>query len=575
MAGLDAVKAKYGKEDEKEGLNTGRYAVNPLTGDKIPIFIANFVLMEYGTGAIMSVPAHDQRDFEFAGRYGLPVKVVIISEDSAEARKTESVEVKELTEAFEGDGILVASGRFSGLSGADARRKIIEFIEAQGYGAGRINYKLRDWGISRQRYWGTPIPVVYCVACGIVPVPEDQLPVILPEDAPLTGTGASPLAESSAFVNVSCPGCGAPARRETDTMDTFVDSSWYFIRYCSKKNEDSFARGNTDYWMPVDQYIGGIEHAVLHLLYSRFFTLILRDIGIIGMGEPFRNLLTQGMVCKETWKCEEHGWLFPEEAASGVCSHCNKPVDRGRVEKMSKSKKNIVDPDALIQRFGADTLRLFSLFAAPPERDLEWSDKGVEGASRFINKLWTAVRRNSREVRAARAGAAPLQNAAATALLRKTHQTIRKVTDDIEKDYHFNTAIAALMEMVNEISGFLPRDDADRNALSAAIRTVVLLVSPFAPHVAEDLWESTGERGSVFEQPWPEWDAVLAKDAEIELVVQVNGKLRAKILVPAGLSDDAAREMALADGKVAEHTAGRQIVKVVVIQGRLVNIVVK
>ncbi len=576
-AGLAAVKSKYGQEDEKQGLNTGRYAINPLTGGRIPIFIANFVLMEYGTGAVMSVPAHDQRDFEFAAQYGLPVKVVIIPEDSAEARKPGSPEVQDPTQAFEDDGILVASGQFSGLRGADARRKIIEFIEAQGFGTGRINYRLRDWGISRQRYWGTPIPVVYCDECGIVPVPEDQLPVILPEDAPLTGSGASPLAESSAFVNVPCPVCGAPARRETDTMDTFVDSSWYFIRYCSKKDEDSFARGNTDHWMPVDQYIGGIEHAVLHLLYSRFFTRVLRDIGIIGMGEPFRNLLTQGMVCKETWKCEEHGWLFPEEVENGVCSHCSKPVVRGRVEKMSKSKKNVIDPDALIQRFGADTMRLFSLFAAPPERDLEWSDKGVEGASRFIHKLWTAVHRNIGAVSTARAGAADassLQNAAAE-LLRKTHQTIRKVTDDIEKDYHFNTAIAALMEMVNEMSGFAPRDGADRAALSAAIRTAVMLISPFAPHVAEELWEAIGEQGSVFEQPWPEWDAVLAKEAQIELVVQVNGKLRAKILAPAGLSDDAAREMALADGKVAEHTAGRQIFKVVVIQGRLVNIVVK
>ncbi|HSW64060.1 MAG TPA: leucine--tRNA ligase [Dissulfurispiraceae bacterium] len=568
--GLAAIKSKYGEEDEKEGLDTGRFAVNPLTGNRIPVFIANFVLMEYGTGAIMSVPAHDQRDFEFAQKYGLPVKIVIQPEQCELASPPAA--------AFEGDGILTASAQFSGLKSADARRKIIDYVEARKFGTGRIHYKLRDWGISRQRYWGTPIPVVYCESCAIVPVPDDQLPVILPEDARLTGAGASPLAESPSFLNVRCPKCGGPARRETDTMDTFVDSSWYFIRYCSKKDEEPFARANTDYWMPVDQYIGGIEHAVLHLLYSRFFTRALRDFGIVGMGEPFKNLLTQGMVCKETWKCEEHGWLFPEEVESGACSRCGKPVARGRVEKMSKSKKNVIDPDALIQRFGADTMRLFSLFAAPPERDLEWSDKGVEGASRFIHKLWTAVHRNIEAVRAARDCAvdpATLQNASAAALLRKTHQTIRKVTDDIEKDYHFNTAIAALMELVNEMTGFAPQHGADRAVLNCAIRNTLLMISPFAPHVAEELWAEIGEQGSVFEQSWPGWNAALAKDEEIELVVQVNGKLRAKILVPAGLSDAAARERALADAKVSEHTAGKQIVKIVVIQGRLVNIVVK
>ncbi|KAF0183990.1 MAG: leucyl-tRNA synthetase [Nitrospirae bacterium] len=568
--GLAAIKAKYGKEEEKEGFNTGRFAVNPFSGDRIPIFIANFVLMEYGTGAIMSVPAHDQRDFEFAQKYGLPVKVVIEPEQGEAASPPDA--------AFEGDGILTASAQFSGLKSEDARRKIIDYAEAQKFGTGRVHYKLRDWGISRQRYWGTPIPVIYCDSCGMVPVPEDHLPVILPEDARLTGAGASPLAESPSFLNVRCPKCGAPARRETDTMDTFVDSSWYFIRYCSKREEEPFARDNSDYWMPVDQYIGGIEHAVLHLLYSRFFTRALRDIGIVGMGEPFKNLLTQGMVCKETWKCAEHGWLFPEEVERGACSRCGKPVARGRVEKMSKSKKNVIDPDALIQRFGADTMRLFSLFAAPPERDLEWSDKGVEGASRFLHKLWAAVFRNIEAVRSARTctvDPAALQNTSAAALLRKTHQTIRKVTDDIEKDYHFNTAIAALMELVNEITGFSPQHAADRAVLNCAIRNALLMISPFAPHVAEELWAEIGEQGSVFEHPWPAWNPALARDEEIELVVQVNGRLRAKILVPAGLSDAAATERALADAKVGEHTAGKQIVKIVVIQGRLVNIVVK
>lgn len=567
-AGLAAIKAKYGKVEEKEGLHTGRFAVNPLTGDRVPIFVANFVLMEYGTGAIMSVPAHDQRDFEFAQKYGMPVKVVVTPEQGGLALP--------LAAAYEDDGILVNSGRFTGLKGADARRKIIDFIEAEGFGTGRVNYKLRDWGVSRQRYWGTPIPVIYCDACGIVPVPEDQLPVILPEDARLTGSGASPLAEVSSFVNVPCPKCGAAARRETDTMDTFVDSSWYFVRYCSRRDEEPFARNNIDYWMPVDQYIGGIEHAVLHLLYSRFFTRALKDIGVVGVSEPFKNLLTQGMVCKETWKCEEHGWLFPEEVDGDVCTRCARPVIRGRVEKMSKSKKNVIDPDALIQRFGADTMRLFSLFAAPPERDLEWSDKGVEGAYRFINKVWSAVAKNSEAVRGGGACAAGLSGLAApaAAVLRKTHQTIRKVTTDIEKDYHFNTAIAALMELVNEVTAFDPRDDAERAVVGCAIRNVILMLSPFAPHVAEELWSELGGQGSVFEQPWPVWDESLAKDDEIELVVQVNGKLRAKIVVPAGLSDADAQAKALADPKVAEHTDGKQIVRIVVIQGRLVNIVV-
>jgi len=577
-AGLDAIKAKYGKVDEKEGLRSDYHAINPLTGGRVPIFIANFVLMEYGTGAIMSVPAHDQRDFEFAQKYNLPVKIVITPEDGSGTGRHVDGCAEGLQQAFEDDGVLVDSGQFNGLVGVDARRAIMDFIEQQGLGTRLTNFKLRDWGISRQRYWGTPIPVIYCDVCGIVPVPEDQLPVILPEDVAFTGAGASPLAESASFYNTACPRCGAAARRETDTMDTFVDSSWYFVRYCSKQHEHAFERVNVDYWMPVDQYIGGIEHAVLHLLYSRFFTRVLRDIGVVQVAEPFSNLLTQGMVCKETWRCEEHGWIFPEEAAGGACAQCGKPVERGRVEKMSKSKKNVIDPDALIQRFGADTMRLFSLFAAPPERDLEWSDKGVEGAYRFINKLWNTVFRNIEAIRPTRAcsfDGASLQASAATALLRKTHQTIRKVTDDIEKDYHFNTAIAALMELVNEMAAFTPQSETDRSVLGCAMRNAVLMISPFAPHVAEELWEALGEGASVFEQPWPAWDAALAKDEEIELVVQVNGRLRAKIVVPAGLSEEAAREKALADPKVAEHTAGKQIVKILVVQGRLVNIVMK
>jgi len=593
--GLEVVKAKYGKMEDKEGLFTGHYAINPLTEEKIPIYVANFVLMEYGTGAIMSVPAHDQRDFEFAKKYGLPIKVVIVPEQKSEVRSQKS------EEAFEEEGILVNSGQFSGLRSVEAKNAIAKFIADKSIGKITVNYKLRDWGISRQRYWGTPIPIIYCNTCGIVPVPEKDLPVILPEDVKFTGKGGSPLLESEAFLKVKCPKCGGDAKRETDTMDTFVDSSWYFVAYCLKdsnalsvtrnelKENNSLStthyasrithHDSINYWMPVDQYIGGIEHAVLHLLYSRFFTKCMRDLGILNNGEPFKNLLTQGMVCKETWRCHEHDWLFPEEVKDSKCVHCGKEVEKGRVEKMSKSKKNVVDPDALIKKYGADTIRLFSLFAAPPERDLEWSDKGVEGAYRFLNKIWGIVYKN-RNASCVRRNEL-MENIPGTLritdyssqLLRKTHQTIKKVTDDIEKDYHFNTAIAALMELVNEISSFTPETDEDRLVVEIAIKNTLLMLAPFAPHITEELWEAIGKKNSIFEQPWPIWDKELAKEEEVELVVQVNGKLRAKILIPAGLSDDDAKQTALKEQKIKEMLDGKQIKKIVVVKGKLVNIV--
>lgn len=569
--GLAGIKAKYGKVEEKEGLFTGHYAVNPLNGERIPIYVANFVLMEYGTGAIMSVPAHDQRDFEFAKKYNLPVKVVIVPGEGGER------EGHALESAYEGEGILVNSGPFSGLESGAAKERIIRHIEDSGPGKRMINYKLRDWGISRQRYWGTPIPVLYCERCGVVPVPEKDLPVVLPEDVHFTGKGGSPLQESEKFLRAVCPACGGQARRETDTMDTFVDSSWYFIRYCSRKDEDALDRKNISYWMPVDQYIGGIEHAVLHLLYSRFFTRVLRDLGITGYGEPFRNLLTQGMVCKETWRCPEHEWLFPEQVEDGKCALCGKIAEKGRVEKMSKSRKNVIDPDALIQRYGADTLRLFSLFAAPPERDLEWSDKGVEGAYRFLNRVWGIVYRYRDEVRGAGReegeGLPPLSDQASR-LLRKTHQTIRKVTEDVEREYHFNTAIASLMELVNELSAYTPQETEDRAVLRISLKNVLLLLAPFAPHLSEELWEALGEEGSIFGHPWPVGDEVLAREEEVDLVVQVNGKLRAKLMVPAGLPDEEAQKRALGDPKIAEIIDGKQVKKVVVVKGRLVNVVV-
>ncbi len=560
---IEPLTATYGDYEVKSGLFTGSYAINPLTEEKIPIYLANFVLMEYGTGAIMCVPAHDQRDFEFAKKYNLPIRTVIVPRD-----KSKDIE---LSAAYEDDGIIVNSGQFNGLVSDDAKKKITEYLELGGLGKGTINYKIRDWGISRQRYWGTPIPIVYCEKCGVVPIPEKDLPVILPTDIKLTGTGGSPLAESQSFSKVTCPLCGGAARRETDTMDTFVDSSWYFLRYCSRKDEDPLDKANVAYWMPVDQYIGGIEHAVLHLLYSRFFTRCMRDLGIISFSEPFKNLLTQGMVCKETLKCPEHGWLFPQDMRDDQCILCASPVEIGRVEKMSKSRKNVIDPDTLINRYGADTMRLFSLFAAPPERDLEWSDKGVEGAYRFLNKVWMLVCKYGAGVQIP----VSIESPKATALMRKTHQTIKKVTDDIEKDYHFNTAIAALMELINEISSFNPESNEDKSAVVTAIRNMLLMLAPFAPHVCEELWEAIGSTPSIFAQPWPEWDEALAKENAIELVVQVNGKLRARLTAPSGLQDDGAKDLALNNPKIKELLQGRELVKVVVVKGRLVNIVIK
>jgi len=547
---LEKVTARYGKVDEKIGLFTGRYAINPVNHEKIPVYIANFVLMEYGTGAIMSVPAHDQRDFEFAKKYSLPVRQVIRPVGAGIALPEESGQPQELPlqQAYEDDGVLVNSGPFTGMKSMEAKEKIAAWLEEKGLGKTVVNYKLRDWGISRQRYWGTPIPVIYCDACGIVPVPEKDLPVILPEDVKITGTGGSPLLEAESFLHVPCPKCGGSARRETDTMDTFVDSSWYFIAYCMGKGNIAFdgQRMNPDlsYWMPVDQYVGGVEHAVLHLLYSRFFTRVIRDLGIITANEPFTNLLTQGMVIKDG-------------------------------AKMSKSKGNVVDPDYLITRYGSDTSRLFSLFAAPPEKDLDWSDKGVEGAFRFLNRVWNMVQRHREGLMASTAAAGDaLSSDRVKALVKKIHQTIRKVTLDIEKEYHFNTAIAAMMELVNEMSGFEPEGGQDMQALRFTVENLLLLLCPFTPHIAEELWEMIGNKPSISLQPWPVWDEKMAADEEVELVIQINGKLRGKLMISAGLPDERIKETALRDGKIAEAIGGKTIRKVIVIKGRLVNIVI-
>lgn len=586
--GLSQLKEKYGKEEEKIGLFTNHYAINPLTNEKVPIYAANFVLMEYGTGAIMSVPAHDQRDYEFAKKYNLPIKVVI--QPNGQSQMDEDLE-----SAYEDEGFLINSAQFTGLNSNDAKVEISRFIEQEGLGVVKVNYRLRDWGISRQRYWGTPIPIIYCDKCGIVPVPYSDLPVILPEDVSFKGIGGSPLLESVSFLNVNCPKCNSKARRETDTMDTFVDSSWYFIAYCLKetwKSANNMTLTNTDYssifkastdeisyWMPVDQYIGGIEHAVLHLLYSRFFTRAMKDLGLISFEEPFSNLLTQGMVCKETYKCQEHGWLFPEEIRDNKCVFCGNDAEKGRVEKMSKSKKNVVDPNMLLDKYGADTIRVFSLFAAPPEKDLEWSHQGVEGSYRFLNKIWSLVYKFKTSCESLNINPSTLIEFVGTSpssinLIRKTHQTIKKVTEDIERDFHFNTAIASMMELINEMTTFTINDKESCLTMAECLEKLLLLLSPFAPHICEELWHVLGKVDSIFNSKWPQWDSSLAVEEEIELVVQVNGKVRSKIMIPLGTDDETIKTKALNDTKVKSFIEGKTIKKMIVISGKLINIVV-
>ncbi len=527
---------------EKEGVFTGRYCLNPVTGRRMPVYLANFVLAEYGTGAVMAVPAHDQRDFEFARQYDLPVVVVIQPEG-------ETLVPGEMTAAYTGDGVLVNSGPFDGLDNRVAREKIAAFLAAEGKGEATVTYRLRDWGISRQRYWGAPIPIVYCDHCGIVPVPAAELPVLLPENVELTGAGGSPLAAVADFVNTPCPRCGRPARRETDTMDTFVESSWYYLRYaCARHDQGPLEREAVDYWLPVDQYIGGIEHAILHLLYSRFFTRVLRDLGYVDFSEPFTRLLTQGMVIKDG-------------------------------AKMSKSKGNVVDPDLLIQKYGADTARMFSLFAAPPELDLDWSDQGVEGASRFLHRLWRLVHSVLPRLAAVEPYRGPFAAlpAALQPLHRKTHLTIRKVTSDIEERFHFNTAISAVMELVNELKSHVEKVDDDPVALQVirgAVETVVLLLAPIVPHITAELWQRLGRQTELAYAPLPEYDPESVQTSTVLMVVQVNGKVRDRLTVAADIGREELEKLVMASGKVQKYVAGRSVRKFIVVPKKLVNIVV-
>lgn len=562
------------EEVEKEGFFTGAYCVNPLTNERVPVYVANFVLMEYGTGAVMAVPAHDQRDFEFARKYKLPVKVVINPPDAA-------LDPASMDAAYVEPGVMVNSGPVNGIKSTEAMEAIIKLVEEKKAGKKAITFRLRDWGISRQRYWGCPIPVIYCDRCGTVPVPDEELPVILPDDVKLTGKGLSPLASSEGFVNVECPKCKGMARRETDTMDTFVDSSWYFLRYVSPRETAlPFRKDEAQYWMPVDQYIGGIEHAVLHLLYARFFTKALRDLGLHTADEPFRNLLTQGMVCKEITKCPEHGYLYPEEAVDGKCRFCSKPVVIGAVEKMSKSKKNVVDPDRIISHYGADTTRLFSLFAAPPEKDLDWNEEGVEGSYRFLNRVWRLVVEREELLNSTKAFQSGDIEGQAKELHATTHKTIRKVTQDIEERFHFNTAISSVMELVNALYQFLPvlngkgPDTVEAKVFREAVEAVVLLIAPFAPHISEELFSRLGSTTPVYRTAWPAWSADAIKEDEIEIPVQVNGKVRSRVKVPAGAAEEAVKEIVLADEKIKETTAGKSIKKFVYVKDKIVNMVV-
>jgi len=528
-------------ETEKEGVFTGRYVINPLNGEKIPLYLANYVLLDYGTGVVMGVPAHDQRDFEFARKYNLPVRVVIQPEGQELNGDT-------MTEAFPAEGIMVNSGKFNGLTNKEALQKIIEEVEEKKIGKRQVNFRLRDWLISRQRYWGAPIPIIYCEDCGIVPVPEEQLPVVLPTDVKFTGVGESPLAGSKDFVNAPCPRCGKTGKRETDTMDTFVCSSWYFLRYCDPCNDkEPFSKEAVDYWMAVDQYIGGVEHAILHLLYARFFTKVLHDLGYVSVEEPFENLLTQGMVLKDG-------------------------------AKMSKSLGNVVSPEEIINKYGADTARLFILFAAPPEKDLEWSDQAVEGAYRFLNRVWRSVEEFADVIK----NAAPIEKSSLSSqdkdLRFVLHNTIKRVSEDVGERFNFNTAISAIMELVNALYQYKEKaEEENYNAgvLKECIINLLLLLAPFVPHITEELWARIGQEGSVHKQSWPKYDPEALIRSSIEIVVQLNGKVKDKIQIPADLDKEQTEKAAMESDRIKQLLEGKQVVKVIVVPKKLVNIVVR
>ena len=522
---------------EKEGLFIGRHAINPLNGKEVPIYIANYVLMDYGTGAIMAVPAHDQRDFEFAEKYDLDIIPVIDP-------KSDYIDIENLTEAFSAEGEVINSGEFNGMNNKEAIEKITNYIESNKIGEKSVNFRLRDWLISRQRYWGTPIPMIFCEKCGWVPEAEENLPVLLPTDVKFSGKGESPLTTSKIFKEATCPQCGGKGEREIDTMDTFLDSSWYFLRYTDARNDDEIAnKDKSKYWMPVDQYIGGVEHAILHLLYARFFTKFLFDIGWSPVDEPFTNLLTQGMVLKDG-------------------------------KKMSKSVGNVVSPEQIIEKYGADTARLFILFAAPPEKELEWSDAGVEGSYRFLNRVYKLVSELGSDLTDA-----PKDFKAETKedkdLLYEMNATIKKVTEDVGERFNFNTAISSIMEMVNAMTSYRKSENINKGLLADAVKKLVLLLSPFTPHICEELWEGLGNKGYIYNETWPEFDeTALVKDS-VEIVIQINGKVKEKMDITSGMSKEEMIESALANLKIKELTEGKTIIKKIAVPGKLVNFVIK
>jgi leucyl-tRNA synthetase len=527
---------------EKKGMDTGFKAVHPVTDEEVPVWTANFVLMSYGSGAVMSVPAHDQRDFEFAQKYGIAIKQVIKSlTEPVEGDGASTSSATEMTEAFTDKGILFDSGEFSGLNFDQAFDAIANFLDSKNLGRRRVNYRLRDWGVSRQRYWGCPIPMIECPSCGTVPVPESDLPVVLPEDKLPSETGGSPLKQDADFMAVKCPSCGADAQRETDTFDTFMESSWYYARFTCNDSASAMLDGRANYWLPVDQYIGGIEHAILHLLYSRFYHKAMRDAGLVKCDEPFANLLTQGMVLKDG-------------------------------SKMSKSKGNTVDPQALIEQYGADTVRLFMMFASPPEQSLEWSDSGVEGAFRFLKRLWKQVQAH------VDAGAVPALditqlNETEKDLRRQVHTTIQKISDDLGRRYTFNTAIAAAMELLNALQR-APDTPQAQAVLREGFDAVVCMLSPIVPHITQKLWQALGHDGLLLDAPWPAVDTAALTRSSVELVVQVNGKLRGKIEVPVDADKESISQVALADSNAARYIEGKQVKKIIVVPGKLVNVVV-
>ncbi|SHH29923.1 leucine--tRNA ligase [Thermosipho atlanticus] len=526
---------------EKEGIFLGRYAINPVTGEKIPIYVANYILYEYGTGAIMAVPAHDQRDFAFARKYGLPIMVVIDNPESP-------LDPDKMEEAYEEEGIMINSGPFNGLNSKKAIEKVIEYLEEKGIGKRSVQYKLRDWLISRQRYWGAPIPIIYCEKCGTVPVPEKDLPVKLPKEIEFLPTGQSPLALNEQFLNTTCPKCGGPARRDADTMDTFVDSSWYYLRYVNPDMDDKpFDSKDVNYWLPVDQYIGGVEHAILHLLYSRFITKVLHDLGYINFDEPFTNLFTQGMIYKDGWK-------------------------------MSKSKGNVVSPDDMIEKYGADTLRTYILFMAPPEKDAEWNDAGIEGVNRFLKRLWNNFYKILPFIKDTTKENIVLKNKKEKELRKKLHQSIKKITEDIEGGFKFNTAIAGLMELNNSLNEYLNttiEDELNVPLLRELAENLVLILSPFAPHMAEEMWYDLGKDTLIVNEQWPTYDPEALKEDEVTIIIQVNGKVRGKINVSVDEDEENIKKLALKEPKVASYVEGKEIVKIIYVKNKLLNIVVK